>query len=461
MRAALLALAFVAAPAAADPLEDDVRAVLARQGAGTRFGIVVADEAGRELLAIAPDDRFVPASNAKVFTTAAAMATLDTRSPDGGGGATVHLDGTDVVLAGHGDARLSSAADCERNCLQQLADAVAARTRQVSDVIGDDSEFPDERWPAGMSWNNMAARYGTAVSALTLDDNVTGISVQPGPVGAPARASGDGYYRIVNRAVTTAGGTTALDIAHQPGSEEIVLTGTIAADERPRTLVAAIDDPARRAAWRLAMLLRARGVAVTGQVRARHRVAGTSHPPLPAPLARLAPPPLSEDIRLTNKQSHNLHAELLLRRVGRVGGDGSVEAGQAVVDQMMVAAGVERWRYDFGDGSGMSTYDRVSPRAMVRFLRWTQTQRWGAAWRATLPIGAVDGTLRARFVGTALARRVEAKTGTLNGANAISGFITTASGRALTFAAFANDMPQDASATRTLDAALLAVAARY
>ena len=73
----------------------------------------------------------------------------------------------DMVLHGVGDARLSSADDCKIDCLQTLADAVAASgVRRVRDVIGDDSWFPDERWGPGMSWNNIQSRYGTGISAL-------------------------------------------------------------------------------------------------------------------------------------------------------------------------------------------------------------------------------------------------------------------------------------------------------
>jgi serine-type D-Ala-D-Ala carboxypeptidase/endopeptidase (penicillin-binding protein 4) len=440
-----------------------VEAALASAGPGTRIGLVVADEAGEEIVAVRPDDRFVPASNTKIYTTAAAYALLDADAPDAAGGASVRLEGADVVLTGHGDARLSSAPDCRSDCLADLARAVAARTRTVRDVVGDDSAFPDERWPAGMSWNNQVGRYGTAVSALTLDDNTTTLTVTPG---RPAIVAGNGYYRIDNAVVT--GARTALSTARTPGSDRLRVAGTVAA---PETLTVGIDDPAHYAAWTLRELLRAEGVRVTGTIRVRHRApsaaddpqarggAPVAHPPEPEPFARLTPPPLAEDVAHTNKVSQNLHAELLLRRVGAVRGSGSVADGQAAVGAMLSQAGVERWRYDFADGSGMSNYNRVTPRGTVRFLRWTQSQPWGAAWRATLPVGGVDGTLARRFKGTPLDGKLFAKTGSLDKANALSGFLVAASGRTLTFSALANDMPADASATRAIDQALLAVAA--
>lgn len=455
---------------AATPADTAVERALAEAGPGTRIGLVVADEEGREIVAIRPDERFVPASNTKIFTTAAAYALLDANAPDGGGGATVRLDGGDVILAGHGDARLSSARDCVANCLLDLARAVAARTRSVRDVVGDDSAFPDERWPAGMSWNNMAGRYGTAISALTIDDNVVALTVGPAGAGQPADVDGDGYFRVDNRA-TTRGTAPALSVSRTPGDDLLRIAGTVPANAGPQTLSVAVDDPAHRAAWRLAAMLRELGVRVSGRVRTRHRplspaddpaVRGSAPAPRPpeAPVvARLAPPPLAEDLRVTSKVSQNLHADLLLRRLGAIRGSGSVADGRASLTAVLDRAGVPRWSYEFADGSGMSNYNRVTPRAAVRFVRWTQTQPWGSAWNATLPVGGVDGTLARRFRGTALDGKLFAKTGSLNAANALSGFLVAASGRTLTFSALANDMPGDGSATAAIDKALLAVAA--
>lgn len=446
-----------------------VEQALTQAGPGTRIGLVVVDEDGREIVAVRPDDRFVPASNTKLYTTALAFATLPTEGPDDAG-ASVRLEGRDVVLTGRGDARLSGAADCRVDCLRELADAVAARTRVVRDVVGDDSRFPDERWPAGMSWNNQVGRYGTGISALTIDDNEVVLTVTPGAPGAAPAIASDGYYRIENRAVTGAGGKETLSATRVPGSDVLRIAGNVPVGAA-ETMRVGVDDPAHRAAWILAKLLRTRGVTVTGKVAVRHRPLSAAddpasrggvpvaHMPEPQALARLTPPPLAEDLLLTNKVSQNLHADLLLRRAGAVKGSGSVADGHAALDALLAQAGVSRWQYDFSDGSGMSTYNRVTPRATVGLLRWAATQPWGGAWRATLPVGGVDGTLARRFKGTALDGKLFAKTGMLNASNALGGYLIAASGKTLTFAAYANDMPQDASATKAIDAALLAVAA--
>ena len=255
-----------------------------------------------------------------------------------------------------------------------------------------------------------------------------------------------------------------------PFSRSVRLTGTIAVGAEPELLRLGIDDPAHYAAWRFKDLLEARGVRVKGTISVRHRPltkaddpeerkgAPPTRPVQPAPLAQLTPPPLIEDMREINKDSQNLHSELMLRRVGLQAGTGSIADGVAAIRAMLERAGVPRAAYDFSDGSGMSTYNRVAPRGMTIFLRWIAAQPWGGAWRATLPIGGVDGTLAKRFKGTLLQGRIFAKTGTINATNALSGYMIGASGRTLIFSAYANDVPEDVAATKAMDEALTLVA---
>jgi D-alanyl-D-alanine carboxypeptidase/D-alanyl-D-alanine-endopeptidase (penicillin-binding protein 4) len=455
-----------------------VAPILAEAGPGTRWGVVVTDAEGREIVAVNPDGRFMPASNTKLVTTAAALwaQAKGDMLDQAASGAEVRLVPTgrgnapDVVLTGRGDARMSAAPNCVSDCLATLADAVAARTRAVRDVIGDDTLFPDQRWSPGMSWNNIPTSSGTAISALSVDDNEIAATVSAGAVGTPPVVILPPFYTVDNRARTVAGDGEMLAYDRLPFSRVLVVTGTIGVARAPVTWRLGVDDPADYAAWRLAEMLRARGVAVTGNVAARHRAAMPENDPeqrkapqarprATAPLAALTPPLLGEDIAIINKQSQNLYAELLLRRLGLTGGTGSIADGQAVVRAMLAEAGVEETQVSLSDGSGMSSYNRVAPRAMVQLLGWTAKQPWSDEFRASVPIGGLDGTLRRRFAGTMLAGRIFAKTGTLNATNALAGWFTAASGRTLTFAIYANDVPDGVPATAIMDRALVALAA--
>ena len=470
----LLAAALALAPlsAFAQTAPDVVIPILAEAGPGTRWGVVVADPEGREIVAINPEERFMPASNTKLFTTAAALwAEARGEGPRlEEGGATVRLAGDDVWLTGRGDARLSAKPDCVTNCLATLADAIAARTRRVRDVIGDAHLIPDQRWSPGMSWNNIPTGSGTGISALSVDDNEIAATVTPGEQWDGPTVAMPSYYLLENRATTSAGEENTLAFDRAPGDRVLRVTGTVAPEHPPIAWKLGVDDPAHYAAWRFAEMLKARGVRVTGVIRSRYcafvpgdpvesRCDITFRPP-PAPLAALTPGPLAEAVTTINKLSQNLHAELLLRRLGLTrGGNGSIAAGQAVVTAMLAEAGIASQQVSLSDGSGMSSYNRVAPRATVRLLRWSQRQPWGKTLRASLPIGGADGTLRRRFAGTPLAGKIFAKTGTLNATNALAGWLTAASGKLLTFAIYANDVPEQVRASAIMDRAVLALAA--
>jgi D-alanyl-D-alanine carboxypeptidase/D-alanyl-D-alanine-endopeptidase (penicillin-binding protein 4) len=178
-------------------------------------------------------------------------------------------------------------------------------------------------------------------------------------------------------------------------------------------------------------------------------------------LAHRTSVPLAQDILLTNKVSQNLHAELLLRLLGKIfGTDGSFAEGARVVRQFMLSVGVDDNDFFFYDGSGMSTDDRITPRALTRLLTWTARQPWGSAWRETLPIAGVDGTLSGRFKASPLKGRVSAKTGTLAESNALSGYLTTASGKTLAFSIMVNGhRPDSKDEYKAIDRIAEAIAA--
>jgi len=236
--------------------------------------------------------------------------------------------------------------------------------------------------------------------------------------------------------------------------------------------VVSLEDPALAAAERLKRILENTGVKISGKVMVRHRPTqveddpalrslAPERTPLPAgvEIARLIPPPLIDDLSLTTKTSQNLHAELLLRRLGLIEGSGSAADGLARIGTMLKEAGQSPPSFTFADGSGMSVYNRVTPRMMVGFLRWAAVQPWADAWRKTLPVGGVDGNLANRFREGPLKNRIWAKTGTLNGVNALAGYMIADSGRMLAFAMYANDRPPEAeNATIAMDRTLEMIA---
>lgn len=471
----LLAFSSPAFASAAD-LESQIRAVLAKPAIeGTRWGLRVEDKEGHVIASIAPDERFQPASNTKVFVTTAVFDAMSRGPfPNMGNGVRIEQDHgrAHVLLIGRGDAMMKDRADCEKDCLAALADAVVASgVKRVGDVIGDDTFMPFERWIIS---DRIRPGTRTQISALTINDNELTILARPGDaVGASGQAALEiaaPEMEIVNQ-ITTGPADSRAEVMVEmvPGTRAIRLFGSLPVGGKEQRLDFDIDDPADYAAIRLAQLLRERGVKVTGHPRARHApMAPADMIPVPvaaaaaAPdLATLTPPDPIEDLTITSKVSQNLHAHLFLKKLALTQGlSPTTPAGRMVLNQTIARAGLPASSYDFYDGSGLSPDNRITPRAMVRYLHWVDAQPWAAQWRKTLPVGGVDGTIGRRMKNPVLQGKVFAKTGTLLAANALAGYLVAASGRELVFAIYANDRPSGApSVLPAMDEALALIAA--
>jgi D-alanyl-D-alanine carboxypeptidase/D-alanyl-D-alanine-endopeptidase (penicillin-binding protein 4) len=445
------------------------------------WGILVTDrDTGEALYELNADRFFTPASNAKIVTTSLALATLGptyqfrtTLESAGRFGDDGRLRG-DLVFVGRGDPDLSNrkfpyAGKVERDgpaekVLAQMADdAIAKGLKEIDgDIVADDSYYPYDPYPPGWSVGDLYFTFGAPVSAIAFNDNSISVEVSPGlRVGDPASVTVEPAAAIgsFGHELTTgvADGKPEFGVVSQPGPQFLLLRGLIPLGHVPLKLDLAMPDPAETAALALKQVFAARGVRITGTVRVQHAAPAEIYPDAdevlgPAPVPR-APdtivfavhisPPLSEIVRVTNKVSQNLHAELLLRAVGHEKkGFGVTDAGIWVEQDFLKRVGVADGDVVFTDGSGLSRDDLITPRAMVQLLRYDAAQPWGADYIATFPIAGVDGTLETRLKDTVAASRIEAKTGALDHVRAISGFATTLRGERLIFAIFGNNNPQ-------------------
>jgi D-alanyl-D-alanine carboxypeptidase/D-alanyl-D-alanine-endopeptidase (penicillin-binding protein 4) len=448
------------------------------------WGILVEDAASGEVLYERnPDGYFMPASNAKLFTTALALATL---GPDYRVRTTLASPGTldakgvlggDLILIGRGDANLSNrkfpfGKTEERDgppekVMAQFADAVAARgVKEITgDVVADDSLFQHEKFPSGWLVDDILWSYGAAVSAIAVNDNTFHLDVRPGTQdGDPGRYDAGlaaDFYTVENTVVTTPRGTIEkLALARDPGSHLLHLSGTIPADAPVRRLTIAIEEPAEYAASLLAHLLEVRGVKVDGHPRARHTIDPAVPPaPLQTILTERNSVPLSDEVRLTNKNSENLHAELLLLlSAHEKAGAQNYEDAMSFASNFYRSAGIADGDVVLSDGSGLSRKDLVTPRAVVQLLRYAAKQPWGNLYRSTLPEAGEDGTLSERMKNTPAAARIFAKTGTIGHGNALSGYATTMHGERLAFSILGNNNNMHAQdANKVIDAICLAM----
>jgi len=447
------------------------------------WGVLVSDaDSGEVLYARNPDAYFMPASVAKLFTTALALEML---GPDYRERTTVASNGTldagvlngDLILIGRGDPSLSNrkfpyGKKEEREgpadkALAELADAVASRgVKEITgDVVADDSMFQHELIPSGWLADDMLWSYGAAISAVAVNDNTFTLDLRPGASeGDPARyeapLAADFYY--VENLIRTGprGSEEKIAAARDPGSRVIHLSGTMPMDAPPRRLTFAIEAPAEFAASLLSRLLAARGVRIDGQARARHAggPAGDAAS-FETVLAERNSVPLSDEVRLTNKNSENLHAELLLLLAAHEkAGARNYEDALKFASAFFMSAGIAEGDVVLSDGSGLSRKDLVTPRAVVQLLRYASTQPWGELYRSTLPVAGEDGTLSDRMKNTPAEGRVFAKTGTIGHGNTLSGYATTAHGAHLIFSILGNNNNLHAQdANRVIDSVCVAM----
>jgi D-alanyl-D-alanine carboxypeptidase/D-alanyl-D-alanine-endopeptidase (penicillin-binding protein 4) len=467
------------------------------------WGVLVADrDSGEILFDLNADRYFTPASNAKLFTSAFALATLGTgynfrttleaKNPLGADG---KIAG-DLELVGRGDPDLSNrkfpyAGKVEHDgptekILAELVEAAVARgLKEVDgDIVANDAFIPFDPYPAGWSIGDLFFTFGAPVTAISFNDNSVTITMSPGVhAGDPAIVVVDPAEAtpgFTQQITTSAFGTDPqLAVVRQPGPNFLLLRGSVPLGHAPVKLDLAMTDPAQTAARTLKRLLEARGVRVIGTVRVEESPPPQALKPGESPallspelksaveksaanavvLAEHVSPPLLESVRVMNKVSQNLHAELFLRTIAREKtGIGSTEIGLKLEQDFLKSAGVPDGDAVLTDGSGLSTNNLVTPRAVVTLLQYAIHQPWGSDFMATLPIAGADGTLEDRMKDTLASGLIQAKTGGLEHVHALSGYATTAAGEYLAFSIFVNNDPQHGrDSTAAIDAIAVAM----
>jgi D-alanyl-D-alanine carboxypeptidase/D-alanyl-D-alanine-endopeptidase (penicillin-binding protein 4) len=396
--------------------------------------------------------------------------------------------------------------------------------RIEGNVLGDDWRMIWEPYPSGWDLDDLVYGYGAPVSALSVHDNEIEVTTSPVVMvnagghssfpHAPVPTSPDLPYYSINNEVLHSWQDQPRDCdkytAYQRdmGSKNLVVFGE-QASQTPCTQAVAIADPAEYAAMAFKAALERRGVVVTGTAQAKHliwrdtnpttRVDDFVHMIMPyllkgsyqrafqrggecmaqsasggpnetqqTVLATHESHPLSEDVTYTLKVSQNLHAEVLLRDVGvAYSCMGSQGAGLTALREYLPHVGIDPGDFTLVDGSGMSGHDLVTPRAVAKLLSFAAhdpktgaPQPWFAAWKASLPVGGVDGTLADRFTAAPLKGHVFAKTGTMGEANALSGYLECASGQTVIFSILVgNHLPGDSEDRDAMDKIVAAIAA--
>jgi D-alanyl-D-alanine carboxypeptidase/D-alanyl-D-alanine-endopeptidase (penicillin-binding protein 4) len=406
--------------------------------AGARVGVMVYDvDDDRVLVETGADTLINPASNAKLVTAAAALGVLGAdyrwkteyftsgRIKDG------VLVG-DLAVKGHGDPSVVN----ER--LQAVADRIflAGIRRITGDILVDDTAFDGVGEASGWELEDAPDRaYAAPVGALSLNYNSIGVAYRPTVRGQAAAIELEPpvEYATLEAAVTTSNYTRRFNVGTTADklTTRVIVDGELGGREPPRRIYRRIYHPSRYFGSALVKFLQQRGVDV------KHRVVPSAVPPGASLLLVDESPALSRVVADLNHYSNNFIAETIVKTIGleQRGAPATFKAGLAEMRAFLAReVGIVEGSYVLGNGSGLNDVNRFTARDVVKLLDYVDAHYDVAPdFVASLAVAGTQGTIRHRMRDGPAERRVRAKTGTLRGVSALSGYVVDPRDKLLAF----------------------------
>jgi len=422
--------------------------------AGVRWGVLVQTQGSTgnrfNLYAWNPRVQLSPASNNKLFTTAAALQQLGAqfrmRTIVTGNSSTPNL--ATLRIVGQGDPSLKT------SHMTVLAQRLKQRgIQQIGFLIGDDTYF---RGPAiNPNWDadDTLAGYGAPVNSLMINQNGIGVTLFPQRVGQPLRVQWDDPsdaqdYRLNNRSITvSASQGESIDVYRDRNSRIVNIEGQLRVGSASEPAAAAINNPGNYMLQKFRNALAAAQIGVTQSTVVKSTLA----PPGEVELAAIDSPTLPTLLNETNQESNNIYAEALLKTVGKALNPNNADAttaGVAAVKAVLSPLGVDASQYSMVDGSGLADNNRASAESFVQTLQAMANSPNATIYRNSLPVAGVSGTLKSRFRNTAAQGRVQAKTGTISGVVSLSGYAAPPNYSPLVFSILANSSSASAATMR-------------
>jgi D-alanyl-D-alanine carboxypeptidase/D-alanyl-D-alanine-endopeptidase (penicillin-binding protein 4) len=418
---------------------------------GANVGILIEDVTPdtRTLYARRAQEKFVPASNVKLLTTAAALETL---GPDYSIRTSVYGQANatdqDLYIVGRGDPTFTSyQINLLANQLKQQG------IRRVNRLTAIDNYFAGPLASPYWDAEDYRAGYGAAANSLILNRNELGFTAIPNGVGQPLSIVWDRPefvrgWRIENNSRTVGSGNEFIDAGQKPNQKVMDVRGQLIAGTASENTSIALSDPGSYFAEQFQQSLSAYGL---GNASAQ---VSTANPPEGlVELAAIQSPPLRAFIDPTNLYSVNIYAEALLKTLGR-----SIEpetndaytSGAVAVDSILTNLGVVPDSISIVDGSGLSRRNAATPEAFVDTLQVMARTTNATIYRNSLAVAGRSGTLRNRMKGTVAEGRFQGKTGTLSGTYTLSGYLNPVNHPPLALSILVNDTDASGRDVRSL-----------
>jgi len=396
---------------------------------------------------------FMPASNLKLFTTAAGLVLLGGdykyKTEIYGSG---KIDGNvlkgDLIVKGFGDPAISGRfynddavaifRDWADSLLEMGIDEISGN------VIGDDNAFEDRGLGTGWSWDYESDWYAAPSGALSLNDNCVDIVISPSKVGQPSNVEvfpETKYVVIVNNVTTVKGDSvTSIYTMRERGTNIIKISGTITEKSSQVKRFVTVNNPTQFFAVVLKEVLTKKGIKVKGySVDVDDASEGVEYEQTKLLFTHYSPP-LRDILRVINKSSQNFYAEQLLKVVGyEKNGYGSAATGIRTESHTIEDMGINTEGMNIVDGSGLSRLNLVTPVQVVSLLSSMYNGDQFSDFYNSLPIAGVDGSLANRMKKSRTQNNVRAKTGYIGGVRSLSGYVYTGDKELIAFSMIANN----------------------
>ena len=401
---------------------------------------------------------FIPASNAKLLTTAAALQKL---------GADFRIktsvysgENGSLYVAGRGDPSIAEAQ------LKSLAQQLKQRgISQVNQLIGDDSYFLGSAVNPNWEWEDAQAGYGAPINSLIFNQNAIDLLLSPQAIGQPLKVTFAepklaNQWQLQNNSVTVAQSESEfIEVGREFDRPIIRVSGQLKVGGEPESAYVAVVNPANNFLQSFQQALATEGIPV------KQTLVASASRNSNQELATVESPPLAELVRETNRESNNLYAEVLLRLLGKVTDkiplpptltgkmpvpqEDTGESGLKELKTVLTQLGVNPNSYRLADGSGLSRHNLITPEALVETLRFMANSPAASIYRASLSIAGESGTLKNRFNITPNRVILQGKTGTMSGVSALSGYIEVPNYEPLVFSIIVNQSDLSAAKMRS------------
>lgn len=443
--------------------------------ANAQIGIYIEDLENQNVLyRLNTNKMFTPASNMKLYTTAAALEYLGTNFTFN---TEVYYTGEikdstlhgDLIIRGLGDPSISGRFNEGEiyAIFEQWADSLThfGIKNIKGNVLGDAHYFSDPLLGSGWQWDDEPYYYSAQLGALSFNDNCVDITILPGnEVGNPVEISYNGpqdYVVVQNKAITVAADSLrTLKVWRERAQNKIIVSGNLPLYSKKSVKSITIEQPDKWFMANLAYAWSKVGLKWDGKIGLVNKNEHDAH--LRTKLFTHHSPNLAEMVKVVNKKSNNFYAEQLLKALGaEIKKVGQAQAGAEAVSDWLRSKGVLDLHAEIHDGSGLSRYNLITPYATATLLRNMYHSPNYKAFLASLPISGIDGTLKYQMRNSPAAERVFAKTGTLTHVRTLSGYLKGKNGQNYLFVTMLNSFSVPVSYAKSFQNRLCVLLTQY